>query len=205
MNQIRGLSFAYAAFWVFVVLWCHATVAAKDETDVAKTEAQKTGLVKTIGNEATVKPGDPAPDFALRDLAGAEVRLSHYRGKENVVISFIPAAWTPVCSQQWPGYNIAKEIFAKYNTTVLGISEDNTPTLAAWTEQMGGLWFPVLSDFWPHGAVAKTYGVLRDDGMAERALFVIDKQGVIRYVDVHEASSLPRLEVLVKELEKLPR
>jgi peroxiredoxin len=68
---------------------------------------------------------------------------------------------------------------------------------------MGELWFPVLSDFWPHGAVADRFGVLRSDGMSERALFVIDKEGVIRYIDVHNINERPPLEVLVGELEKL--
>ena len=80
---------------------------------------------------------------------------------------------------------------------------DNIPTLYAWTKEMGGLWFPVLSDFYPHGAVAKKYGILRSSGVSERALFVIDKKGIIRYIDVHNINERPRLEVLVKELEKL--
>jgi peroxiredoxin len=70
---------------------------------------------------------------------------------------------------------------------------------------MGKLWFPVLSDFWPHGGVADRYGVLRSDGMSERALFVIDKKGIIRYIDVHDINQRPSLEILFKELEKLPR
>jgi len=75
--------------------------------------------------------------------------------------------------------------------------------LYAWTKQMGDLWFPVLSDFWPHGAVAQRYGVLREDGVAERALFVIDTQGTIRYIDVHDINTMPRLEALIGELEKI--
>lgn len=161
------------------------------------------GALKSTDSVQALKQGDRAPDFALRDLSGSKVSLSDFLGKKNVVISFVPAAWTPVCSQQWPGYNIAKEIFDEADAVVLGISVDNLPTLHAWTKQMGSLWFPVLSDFWPHGAVAKSYGVLRTDGEAERALFVIDKQGVIRYIDVHDINSMPRLEDLARELAKL--
>jgi alkyl hydroperoxide reductase subunit AhpC len=128
---------------------------------------------------------------------------------ENVVISFVPAAWTPVCSDQWPGYNIAKEYFDQSNAILLGITVDNIPTLYAWTNQMcmggGTLWFPVLSDFYPHGAVAKKFGILRSDGVSERALFVIDKKGIIRYIDVHDINTRPRLEVLVGELQKLEK
>jgi peroxiredoxin (alkyl hydroperoxide reductase subunit C) len=69
----------------------------------------------------------------------------------------------------------------------------------------GELWFPVLSDFYPHGAVAEKYGILRSDGVSERALFVIDKKGIIRYIDVHDINERPRLEVLVGELQKLEK
>ena len=68
---------------------------------------------------------------------------------------------------------------------------------------MGTLWFPVLSDFWPHGKAASAYGVLRSDGTAERAIFIIDRQGIIRYIDVHDINSRPPLEGIINELEKL--
>jgi peroxiredoxin (alkyl hydroperoxide reductase subunit C) len=152
-----------------------------------------------------VEAGEEAPDFELPAVSGGTVRLSRYRGSRNVVLSFVPAAWTPVCSDQWPGYNVAREIFDAHDAVVLGITVDNVPTLHAWTQEMGGLWFPVLSDFWPHGRVADTYGVLRSDGTSERALFVIDKAGVIRYIDVHDINDRPGLEALVRALERLER
>jgi peroxiredoxin (alkyl hydroperoxide reductase subunit C) len=96
-----------------------------------------------------------------------------------------------------------QDIFDKHDAILLGISVDNIPTLFSWTNQMGNLWFPVLSDFWPHGKVASMYGVLRADGVAERALIIIDKKGIIRYIDVHDINKKPPLEDLVKELEKL--
>ena len=86
---------------------------------------------------------------------------------------------------------------------MLGITVDNIPTLYSWTNQMEKLWFDVLSDFWPHGVVAEKFGVLRSDGVSERALFVIDKKGIIRYIDVHNINQRPSLETLVRELEKL--
>jgi len=75
------------------------------------------------------------------------ISLKDYYGKKNIVISFVPAAWTPVCSDQWPGYNIVKDIFDNYDSILLGITVDNIPTLYSWTNQMGKLWFEVLSDF----------------------------------------------------------
>jgi peroxiredoxin (alkyl hydroperoxide reductase subunit C) len=152
-----------------------------------------------------VKVGDPAPNFILPSISGEKVSLSQFRGKKNVVLSFVPAAWTPVCSDQWPGYNIAKDIFNQYDAILLGITVDNIPTLYAWTNQMGQLWFPVLSDFWPHGEVAKRYGVLRSDGVSERALLVIDKKGNTRYIDVHDINKRPPLEDLMMALEKLKK
>ena len=153
----------------------------------------------------SLRLGDTAPDFTLPALEEGKVSLHEYRNRKNVVISFVPAAWTPVCSDQWPGYNIVKEMFEANDAILLGITVDNIPTLYAWTKQMGELWFPVVSDFWPHGGVAKSYGVLRDDGTTERALFIIDKQGIIRYIDVHDINTMPKLEDLAKELEKLQK
>jgi peroxiredoxin (alkyl hydroperoxide reductase subunit C) len=161
------------------------------------------GILKPIDSILKVKVGQPAPDFTLPSLSGGKISLSQFKGKKNVVISFVPAAWTPVCSDQWPGYNIAQSFFDKSDAILLGITVDNIPTLHAWTNQMGKLWFPVLSDFWPHGTVADRYGVLRSDGVAERAMFIIDKAGIIRYIHLEDINVRPKLEVLVKELDKL--
>ncbi len=163
------------------------------------------GTLKPVDSKLKVKVGEQAPDFTLPSLSGQKITLSQYRGKKNVVLSFVPAAWTPVCSDQWPGYNIVKDLFDQNDAILLGISVDNIPTLYAWTNQMGKLWFPVLSDFWPHGAVAKKYGVLRSDGVSERALFVIDKKGILRYIDVHDINKRPLLEELIHTLEKLEK
>ena len=172
-------------------------------SDVYKNNIYNTGILKPTDSVLKVKVGKPAPDFTLKSVSGDAVSLKEYRGKKNVVISFVPAAWTPVCSDQWPGYNIIKDMFDQYDAVLLGITVDNIPTLFSWTKQMGDLWFPVLSDFWPHGGVAKKYGVLRSDGTSERAVFVIDKKGIIRYIDVHDINKRPQLEDLIKELEKL--
>jgi peroxiredoxin len=167
------------------------------------------GKLKPTDSVLKVKVGDPAPDFILPAVEGGAVSLSQYKGSKNVVISFVPAAWTPVCSDQWPGYNISKKLFAKNDATLIGITVDNIPTLYAWTKQMCNpgekLWFPVLSDFYPHGAVASRYGVLRSDGVSERALFVINKKGVITYIDVHDINERPFLDALAKALEEANR
>ena len=161
------------------------------------------GKLKPIDSTLNVKIGDVAPDFTLPSVSGEEVTLSQYRGKKHVVISFVPAAWTPVCSDQWPGYNIVKEMFDENDAVLIGITVDNIPTLYAWTKQMGQLWFPVLSDFWPHGAVAKKYGVLRSSGVSERALIYVDKKGIIRDIQVSDINVRPDLAYCATTLEKM--
>jgi peroxiredoxin len=184
-------------------LICFFVSGAFAASDAFKENIYDKGILKPRDSVLKVKVGQKSPDFKLPALSGKKISLTDYRGKKNVVISFVPAAWTPVCSDQWPGYNIIQDIFDKTDSILLGITVDNIPTLYSWTNQMGKLWFEVLSDFWPHGAVAAKYGVLRSDGVAERALFVIDKKGIIRYIDVHDINERPSLEVLVRELEKL--
>jgi peroxiredoxin len=161
------------------------------------------GQLKARDSQLKVKIGQKAPDFALPSIDGQRIQLKRFLNKKNVVISFIPAAWTPVCSDQWPGYNLARPLFEKYNTILLGISVDSRATLFAWTRQMGDLWFPVLSDFWPHGAVAARYGVLRGDGTAERALVFINSKGIITHLHVADINVRPPLELIVKQLARM--
>jgi len=93
--------------------------------------------------------------------------------------------------------------FEGYDAQVVGISIDSTFANRAWAQSMGGITYPLLSDFYPHGAVSELYGVLRPQGMSERAVFIIDKAGVVRYIDVHEISEVPDEEPIFNELSKL--
>ncbi len=94
--------------------------------------------------------------------------------------------------------------FAGLNAQVLGISVDHVPCLQAWAHSLGEISFPLLSDFWPHGAVADKYGVLiRDAGKTERALFIIDAKGIIQYIDIHDIDDQPSNEVLRAELRRI--
>jgi peroxiredoxin (alkyl hydroperoxide reductase subunit C) len=161
------------------------------------------GHLKPVDSTLKVKIGEPAPDFTLPSVSGEKISLSQYRGKKHVVISFVPAAWTPVCSDQWPGYGIVKAMFDENDAVLLGITVDNIPTLYAWTNQMGDLWFPVLSDFWPHGAVAEKYGVLRSSGVSERALIFIDKKGIIQDIQVSDINVRPDLAQCATTLKKM--
>jgi peroxiredoxin (alkyl hydroperoxide reductase subunit C) len=158
---------------------------------------------KPIDSELRVVPGQMAPDFSLPAISGKQVRLSDFQGNKMVMLTFIPAAWTPVCSDQWPGYNLAKPLFDQYDTCVIGISVDNIPTLYAWTRQMGDLWFDVVSDFWPHGQISEAYGVLRSDGTADRAIIIIDKAGVVQFTHVEDINVRPELGMIIKALEQI--
>lgn len=89
------------------------------------------------------------------------------------------------------------------NTQVLGISVDHVPCLQAWAESLGGINYPLLSDFWPHGEVATMYGVLRSEGYTERTIVVIDKDGIIRYIDIHDINDRPDNEEVRKVLRQL--
>jgi peroxiredoxin (alkyl hydroperoxide reductase subunit C) len=163
------------------------------------------GQRKPIDSQLKVKGGMQAPDFTLAAVSGRSISLSQYRGQKNVVLSFVPAAFTPICSGQWPGYNLVKDLFDMNETVMIGITVDNLPTLHVWTRKMGGVWFEVLSDFWPHGAVAQRYGVLRSDGTSERALFFIDKEGTVRAAMVTDINKQPDLKACIKEVENFKR
>jgi peroxiredoxin (alkyl hydroperoxide reductase subunit C) len=173
------------------------------QSTVLKDNIYDPGKLKPRDSDLKIKAGQKAPDFTLPAISGKRITLSYFRGKRNVVLSFVPAAFTPVCSEQWPGYNLVKDMFDKNDTILIGITVDNIPALHAWTQQMGKVWFEVLSDFWPHGAVADKYGVLRSDGLSERALFFIDKEGIINAVIVMDINRKPDITACVSEVKKL--
>lgn len=152
----------------------------------------------------TLKVGDVAPDFTLKTANKEDWRLSDFRGKKNVVLAFVPYAFSGVCSAQLPAYEAELDRFKEADTEVVSISEDSTYALEAWEKSMHTT-FPLLSDFYPQGRVVDLYGVRHPAGMAERALFVIDKEGIIRYIEVqHTPGELPDNEDLFEALRKLP-
>ncbi len=145
----------------------------------------------------------PAADFTLPDCNGQPVKLSDYRGK-NVVLSFYPADWSPVCTSELSLIQETLGDIHGYNAEVLAVSVDNLYSHRAWAENRH-LTFPLLSDFWPHGAVARQYGVFREnDGITERALFFIDASGLVRDAWVAQDPAVaPGLNIIFDALERI--
>ena len=154
-------------------------------------------------NKVELKIGDPAPDFTLNTHSESELNLAWYQGRKNVVLAFYPADWTPVCATQVPSYQKIHDRFEKNDCQLLCISVDSIPCHIAWAKSMGGLSFPLMSDFWPHGAVAQKFGVLTDKGYTERVVFLIDKSGIIRWIQRVHPSELPDNEALFHQIGKL--
>ena len=150
-----------------------------------------------------LKPGDEAPDFELASHRGGTVRLSGFRGRKNVVLAFHPLAFTPVCAGQMCTYETDLSRFDGADAVVLGISIDPQPAKAAWAKTLGTLSFDLLSDFYPHGEVAQKYGVFRQEGFSERAIFVIGKDGKVAWSRVYDIPEHPDNQDVLKALERI--
>jgi peroxiredoxin len=130
--------------------------------------------------------GGPAPDFTLRDQFGQDVSLSAYHGTKAVAILFFPFAFSGVCTGEMSGIRDRLAEFLTFDTEVLAISCDSVYATRAFADQ-DRLNFPVLSDFWPHGEVARAYDVFDESsGSPRRSSYVVDKQGIVRW-SVHNA------------------
>ena len=151
----------------------------------------------------SVSVGDDAPDFELESHQGDRIRLSSFRGQQNVIIAFHPLAWTPVCASQMKNYEEDKVWFRQHNPRVLGLSVDAVPSKAAWAVDLGGITYDFLSDFHPHGAVAQAYGVAREDGLSERAIFIVDKHGTIVFKKIYDIPTLPDNADVRQAIEQL--
>jgi peroxiredoxin len=144
-----------------------------------------------------------APEFALHNAAGQPVKLIDYRGK-NIVLCFYPADWSPVCTTELALFQETLEEIRSHNAEMLAISVDSHYSHRAWADHMH-ITFPLLSDFWPHGTVAKQYGIFREsDGTSERALFFVDTMGLIRHIWVAEDPGIaPSLNIVFQALEQM--
>jgi peroxiredoxin len=154
-------------------------------------------------SKSRLKNGDVAPDFVLRDQNGKEFKLSDFRGK-RVLLSFHPAAWTRVCSLQMQSLEANKDVFESLNTVAVGVSVDTIPSKKAWAKELGITSTRLLADFWPHGHVAKLYGIFREnDGISERANIILDEAGKVIFFKIYEISQLPDIQEVISFLRQL--
>jgi peroxiredoxin len=161
-------------------------------------------MTATVSSQepAILEAGTPAPDFALLATPQQEVRLSELRGRP-VILAFYPADWSPVCGDQMSLYNEMLDEFEAYGARLLGISVDSAWCHAAYVKDRG-LNFQLLSDFEPKGAVSRRYGVYREqDGTSERALFVLDGNGVIRWSYRSPIDVNPGADGIINALESI--
>ena len=145
--------------------------------------------------------GTKAPDFTLKDQNGKTVKLSKLKGKK-VLLSFKPLAWTSVCQDHIKLLEENHLRFDKLNTIAFGIGVDSVPSNKAWAKSMDIKNTRLLSDFWPHGEIAQTYGVFRDnDGFSERANIIVDEAQKVVFAKIYPTSQLPDFEEILKFLE----
>ena len=137
----------------------------------------------------SVDVGDEAPDFELQDQERSPVRLSSFRGRKNVVVVFYPLSFTPTCQGELCSIRDSLPDFDGDDVQTLAISCDTTAVHKRWAEDQGYA-FPLLADFWPHGEVARAYGVFDESsGLAQRGTFIVDKQGKVAYKVVNAMKS----------------
>jgi len=148
-----------------------------------------------------IEIGSKAPDFALKDHRGKTAKLTDFKGK-RVLLSFRPLAWTAICHDQMMVLEENHLRFDELSTVALGIGVDSVPSNKAWAEEMEIANTRLLSDFWPHGEVARAYGVFREaDGFSERANIIVDRDGMVVFARVYPTSQLPDFDEIMRFLE----
>ncbi len=147
-----------------------------------------------------LQPGTEAPNFALPDQDGEFFHLADQRGKK-VILSFHPLAFTGVCALQMQDLEAHRDAIAARNAVAVGISVDSKPAKKAWANQLDIVHTRLLADFWPHGEVAELYGIFRaDDGISERAVFIVDEEGRILWQKIYPISERPDIQEIIAAL-----
>lgn len=148
-----------------------------------------------------IEIGAKALDFALKDQNRKTTRLANFKGKK-VLLSFRPLAWTAVCHDQMRLLEENHLRFDELNTVALGIGVDSVPSNKAWAQAMDITNTRLLSDFWPHGKTAKSYGIFRDkDGFSERANIIIDREQKVVFANIYPIAQLPDFDEIIKFLK----
>jgi peroxiredoxin len=147
-----------------------------------------------------VKIGKKLKDFKLKDQNGQDFTLADCRGKK-VLLSFHPLAWTSVCAQQMQSLERNRRALDQLDTVAVGLSIDSVPSKAAWAKSLKIKSTRMLSDFWPHGGVAKTLGILRTEGFSERANIIVDEAGKGMFVKIYPIRQLPDIAEILAALK----
>ena len=151
--------------------------------------------------ENAITIGATAPVFNLEDNRGNMVSLNDYKG-QKVLLSWHPLAWTPVCAEQMKSLEANYTRFEALGTVPLGFSVDAVPTKNAWAKELKIAHLKLPSDFWPHGEVAKAYGLFRElEGFSERANVIVDEKGKVIWIKVYEIHQLPDVEEVIQQLK----
>ena len=148
----------------------------------------------------TVQKGKKVKDFVLKDQNGQDFSLAACKG-QKVLLSFHPLAWTPICARQMQDLEKNRKAFDKLNTVAVGMSIDSVPCKAAWDKSLRIKHTRLLADFWPHGAVAKSLGILRTEGFSERANIVVDETGKVLFAKVYPIRQLPDIAEILSVLK----
>jgi peroxiredoxin len=149
-----------------------------------------------------IKVGQKAPYFALKDQHNMEFKLSDFRGRK-VLLSFHPLAWTKICARQMQSLEKNFKTLDLLNTVPVGMSVDTIPAKHAWSKSLKVKTLRMLSDFWPHGKVAKAYGLFRQkEGFTERANVIIDEFGKVIWLKIYPIKELPDIKEIMRILSK---
>jgi peroxiredoxin len=155
------------------------------------------GYFLLVGGRSMIAIGDKVPRFTLKDQNRKDVFLDRVHGKK-VLLSFRPLAWTPVCQDQMMALEANYSRLEALNTIPFGIGVDSSFSNHAWGEKMGIKKLRLLADFWPHGEVARLYGVFREaDGFAERANILLDEKQQVIYTKIYPLDQLPDIEEII--------
>jgi peroxiredoxin len=153
-----------------------------------------------MAEKKVIQIGKKPKDFKLKDQNGKDFILSDCKGKK-VLLSFHPLAWTPTCALQMQSLEKNRKALDKLNTVAVGLSIDAVPCKAAWAKSLKIKNTSLLSDFWPHGGVAKSLGILRDVGSSERANIIVDEAGKVMFVKIYPIKQLPDMGEILAALK----
>ncbi|MBN1691371.1 MAG: redoxin domain-containing protein [Dehalococcoidia bacterium] len=154
-------------------------------------------------HERGLKAGHPAPDFELKDQNGKDFISGNLRNK-RLLLSFHPLAWTEVCSQQMQSLEKNFDVFESLNTVPVGLSVDSVPCKKAWAGSLDIQKTQLLSDFWPHGEVARMFDIFREkNGFSERANIIIDEKGIIAFFKSYPLSQLPDIGEIIDFIRQM--